>query len=109
MFAVLVPAALAPLIVTLTWAERKAKKLGLVPARAPAPELAPGTPLSGKVYARVVSPAWTFAQQLDVIGLALIGTSVALILLPLTLAQGAKGGWDNREQAFVRAGPSAIY
>ena len=97
MFAVLVPAALAPLIITLTWAERKAKKLGLIPAAKPRPELASGMSLGGKAHARVVAPAWTFAQQLDLIGLILIGTSVALTLLPLTLAQGAKGGWKNRE------------
>ena len=30
MFAILVPASLAPLIVTLFWAEQKAKRLGLV-------------------------------------------------------------------------------
>ncbi len=31
MFAILIPTSLAPLIVTLVWAERKAKRLGLVP------------------------------------------------------------------------------
>ena len=89
MFAILVPAALSPLIVTLAWAERKAKKLGLVPAPAPAPEV------ERTINARVVRPAWTFAQQLDLVGLLLIGASTALILLPLTLAEGAKGGWHN--------------
>ena len=89
MFAVLVPAALSPLIVTLAWAERKAKKLGLVLAPAPKPDVVP------TINARIVRPAWTFAQQLDIIGLVFIGTSVALILLPLTLAESAKGGWHN--------------
>ena len=91
MFAVLVPAALAPLIVTLAWAERKAKKLGLVPDIAPSAELAP------KVNFPVVRKAWSLFEQLDIFGLALIGTSVALILLPLTLAESAKNGWKNRE------------
>ena len=31
MFAILIPTSLSPLIVTLFWAERKAKKLGLAP------------------------------------------------------------------------------
>ena len=31
MFAILIPATLSPLIATLFWAERKAKKLGIVP------------------------------------------------------------------------------
>ena len=83
MFAILVPASLSPLIVTLFWAEQKAKRLGLVPA----PTKPQHTSLGGR--------AWAFAQQLDIIGLLLIGTSVALILLPLTLSQTARGGWDN--------------
>ena len=33
MFAILIPAALSPLIVTLVWAELKAKKLGYVPEK----------------------------------------------------------------------------
>ena len=36
-------------------------------------------------------------QKLDILGLLLLGASVALILLPLTLAKTAKGGWKNRE------------
>ena len=84
MFAILVPASLSPLIVTLFWAERKAKKLGLVPVV----HTHNGEPFYKK--------AWTFAQQLDIVGLVLIGTSVALILLPLTLARSARNGWDNR-------------
>lgn len=35
------------------------------------------------------------AEQLDLIGLVLLGGSVALILLPLTLAKKAEGGWKN--------------
>ena len=89
MFAILVPASLAPLIVTLLWAERKAKKLGLVPK----------VTSSDDSFA---AKAWTFCQQLDLFGLILIGTSVALILLPLTLATNAKGGWNNR-QSYARS------
>ena len=84
MFAILVPASLAPLIVTLFWAEQKAKRLGLVPAP-PKSEHSIGARL------------WSFAEQLDIIGLLLIGASIALILLPLTLAPRAKGQWHNRE------------
>ena len=86
MFAILIPVSLAPLIVTLLWAERKAKRLGLVVKR----EHKHSLPV--RLYHT--------AQKLDVMGLLLIGTSVALILLPLTLAKGAKGGWDNREYCF---------
>ncbi|KAF9014214.1 drug:h+ antiporter [Cyathus striatus] len=81
MFAILVPAALGPLIITLVWAEMKAKKLGLVPR----------TKSEGSIPKRVIS----FAEKLNVIGLLLLGTFVALILLPCTLSSNAKGGWNN--------------
>ncbi|PBL02673.1 MFS general substrate transporter [Armillaria gallica] len=82
MFAILVPASLSPLIITLVWAERKAKRLGLVPEK----------PKSDK---SLLQQTLEVISQLDVVGLVLIGTSVALILLPLTLAENASGGWNN--------------
>ncbi|KAK7447416.1 hypothetical protein VKT23_014125 [Stygiomarasmius scandens] len=83
MFAILIPVSLSPLIVTLLWAERKAKRLGLVP------------PKKQDSNTKLVSSAWRIAQEMDLIGLVLIGASVALILLPLTLAGKANGGWSN--------------
>ena len=100
MFAILVPASLSPLIVTLFWAEQKAKKLGLLEAPPLRPDLAE-PPVQVPFLRTWWTKAWTFAQQLDIVGLVLIGTSVALILLPLTLAQGAKGQWDNRMSFLV--------
>lgn len=44
MFAILVPASLLPLIITLLWAEQKAKRLGIVDASLPDPNDAPRTP-----------------------------------------------------------------
>ncbi|KAF8149148.1 drug:h+ antiporter [Crassisporium funariophilum] len=87
MFAILVPVSLAPLIITLLWAERKARKLGVV-ARANAGQSEP----ERKSFAKNILDT---ADKLDVIGLLLIGTSVALILLPITLSKTAKGGWNN--------------
>lgn len=84
MFAILIPVSLSPLIITLYWAETKAKKLGLVKA-------APSEPRR-----TILQSIWNYAEQLDVIGLLLMGAAVALILLPLTLSQTAKGKWDNR-------------
>lgn len=82
MFAILVPASLAPLVITLYWAERKAKKLGLVPVKHNTMSV------GGRV--------WYFVEQLDVIGLTFLGAAVALILLPLTLSRTARDGWKNR-------------
>ena len=38
------------------------------------------------------------AEQLDFVGLVLLGGAVSLILLPLTLAEDAKDHWKNRKQ-----------
>jgi hypothetical protein len=152
MFAILVPISLAPLILTLLWAERKAKRLGLVPTPSssdqnpdsgtpltpldPHPHSSPATHAEGYIngtgagngapldYGSTGSPTkqsfspppaataaagrksktktilsriWKIGEQLDVIGLMLLGGGVACILLPLTLAEAAKGGWRNRE------------
>lgn len=116
MFAILVPAALAPLIITLLWAEAKAKRLGIIPptssstsasrahtrASSNASPLSPlGTRSPSKGRAGAGAGVWgkvrRVGEQLDVIGLLLLGASVALILLPLTLSQTAKGRWGNRE------------
>ncbi|KAG7094622.1 hypothetical protein E1B28_005446 [Marasmius oreades] len=76
MFAILVPAALSPLIVTLLCAERKAKKLDLTHA----------TPKTG---------VFELVRRMDIFGLMLLGAAAALILLPLTLARSAENGWNN--------------
>lgn len=81
MFAILVPASLLPLIATLLWAEREARKRGYITKQ----------PSKDGVWAKFLD----YAERLDIVGLTLIGTSVALILLPLTLARSAKGGWKN--------------
>ncbi|KAG5639035.1 hypothetical protein H0H81_007648 [Sphagnurus paluster] len=86
MFAILIPVSLFPLIVTLLWAENKARKMGIVQV-ANEKEAAPQQGLLQRLL--------TTASQLDIPGLLLIGTSVALVLLPLTLSQTAKGGWNN--------------
>ncbi|KAH8829259.1 major facilitator superfamily domain-containing protein [Flagelloscypha sp. PMI_526] len=80
MFAILIPASLAPLITTLLWAERKAKKLGVVASH------------------QVSHQKTGFVQALhamDVFGLLLIAASISLILLPMTLSKTALGGWHN--------------
>ncbi|THH28555.1 hypothetical protein EUX98_g5621 [Antrodiella citrinella] len=84
MFAILIPVSLSPLIITLYWAERKAKKLGLVTN--PAPE-APKKSL--------FQTLWKYAEQMDLVGLLLLGAAVSLILIPLTISQTVKDGWNN--------------
>ena len=50
-----------------------------------------------EAHLSVLQRVWRFIDALDLVGLALLGAAVALILLPLTLTQTAKGGWHNRE------------
>lgn len=98
MFAILVPASLAPLIVTLFWAEGKAKRLGLVERTLRRTN--PGLSSSAIAKRPLIKRVWKFVDQLDLVGLMILGASVALILLPLTLSQTAKGGWHNRESCL---------
>lgn len=85
MFAIMVPISLAPLIVTLFWAESKASRLGLVKA----PRASPST------FASKGQRILNIAEQLDIVGLTLLGAGVALILLPLTLSQTVRDQWQN--------------
>jgi MFS family permease len=82
MFAILVPASISPLIITLVWAENKAKKLGFAP---------PVRVATGSMGART----WGLFQKLDLPGLFLLGAGVTLVLLPMTLAARALDGWGN--------------
>ncbi|WVF70813.1 hypothetical protein IAT40_005607 [Kwoniella sp. CBS 6097] len=83
MFAILVPVALAPIIVTLLWAQWKAKKMNKIKYSRP--------PI-GKAWARAVVDG---LLEMDFIGLLLIAASLALILLPLGLAPKAVRGWKT--------------
>jgi hypothetical protein len=87
MFAILVPATLSPLILTLLWGERKAKTLGLVEEDRRHASCQ-GSPLER--LRRITG-------QLNIVGLVLLAVAVALILLPLTLSKKAAGGWRNGE------------
>ncbi|KAF7323193.1 hypothetical protein HMN09_00099800 [Mycena chlorophos] len=81
MFIILIPAGLAPLILTLFTSDHALQRRS-----SPGPT---GKPLLQRILA--------VAQELDAVGLVLIGASTSLILLPLSLAQhstqGIRGGW----------------
>lgn len=96
MFAILVPATLSPLIITLFWAERKAKRLGIVENVLSDAGVVPSKVATKDPDETIVKKTIQAAEQLDLVGLILLGASVSLILLPLTLAQGARGQWKNR-------------
>lgn len=81
MFAILVPVCLSPIVIALLWAQRKARRMH---------KLNTGSAL--KLQRTSVIRSIT---ELDLVGLILVALSLALILLPLTLAAAAKNGWRN--------------
>jgi MFS family permease len=93
MFAILVPVSLAPLIITLLWAERKAKMLALLDSPKPRSRSSSSQPSlpRGSMIARFLRSA----EQLDLVGLVLLGLAVSLTLLPLTVGRNVKGSWKN--------------
>ncbi|KAJ4376037.1 hypothetical protein N0V83_001317 [Neocucurbitaria cava] len=81
-WAIILPVCFIPLAVSLYMNQRRAKKMGLdVPS-----------PFRGHTAVQVVKNLWF---DMDVFGLLLLATAISLILLPLTLAPGASGGWKN--------------
>jgi hypothetical protein len=90
MFAILVPVSLAPLIVTLLWAERKAKKLTLLDSPKPR-----SRSISSLEQESMMARFLRSAEQLDLVGLVLLGFAVSLTLLPLTISQTVNGQWKN--------------
>ena len=124
MFAIFVPLTLLPLIITLFWAESRAKQLGILPENlsdtieignpAAAHPLAdsnfdavsPISATSGVLVTKPEDSFWTkagcMAEQLDAVGLTLLGRAVALILLPVTLSKMASGGFRNGQSYWSR-------
>lgn len=105
------PVITAPAIVVLYWADWRAKNMGTLSFSAsPAARrrheqliasghLSPDDPLAadGREKVTFLQGLTSFAEQLDLGGLILIGFAFGLILLPITLARqtGTSGGWRN--------------
>jgi hypothetical protein len=86
MFVILIPIALSPLIATLLWSERITRRR-LASARA-----------SNKTY---VQSLLDTLEELDAVGLLLIGVSISLTLLPLSLAKHTTRWSDGGMFFFV--------
>ena len=85
MFAIMIPVLLTPAIWTLYVVQRRAKKL----------VLASGGTIKKRGNDTVLRTAWKGLVAVDLPGLILLGFAFSLILLPLSLAESADGGWDN--------------
>ncbi|KAF2127021.1 siderochrome-iron transporter-like protein Sit1 [Dothidotthia symphoricarpi CBS 119687] len=86
MFCILYPVCALPLIVSLWWVTRKAKKSGDLDAIKTPHQLHGGWKLVKALF-------W----QLDVIGIALTSIMLGFILTPLTIAGGISAQWSKTE------------
>ena len=82
LWAIVLPVAFLPLALALFLNLRKASKLHLLPP----------SPWADVSVGKGAKNLWF---ELDIFGLLLLSAAISLILLPLTLAAGAKGGWRN--------------
>lgn len=96
MFAILVPVLLIPAIFTLYSMQRRGEKLGMVTLAA-SKRLRTGAEegVRTRSFAFWAKLLYQGLIDIDIIGLVILGTSFALILLPFTLAEEADGGWRN--------------
>ncbi|KAK7020478.1 major facilitator superfamily domain-containing protein [Favolaschia claudopus] len=84
-FVVLIPVTLSPLIITLLWSER----------------------ITNRQHTHTVEPkTWTrklidTAEELDIVGLLLVGASISLTLLPLSLARHVERWRDTAGMASI--------
>jgi MFS family permease len=81
-WAIVLPVSFLPLALALFLNQRKAAKLNMLPPM----------PWKNKPPISILKSLWF---ELDIMGLLLLSASVALILIPLTLAATPKGGWKN--------------
>ncbi|KAF8685694.1 MFS general substrate transporter [Rhizoctonia solani] len=100
-FAIITPAIMAPAIMTLFAAERRAKKKG---------ELVSGRPTDeSKPRRSVFQLLREFITQMDIVGLILLGLIFGLILFPISLAKTVHGGWSNASMiAMISVGAACV-
>ncbi|KAI4169854.1 MAG: hypothetical protein LQ343_005403 [Gyalolechia ehrenbergii] len=79
---IVLPIAFLPLALALLLNMRKARKLCQLPP----------SPWKGQSFIGGSKSVW---YELDIMGLLLLSAAFSLILIPCTLAQRAKGGWNN--------------
>ncbi|KIW85436.1 hypothetical protein Z517_00826 [Fonsecaea pedrosoi CBS 271.37] len=97
MFTIIVPVLLLPAIFTLYSMQRRGEKLGMVTMAASRRERI----ANSKESITSTSPTYWMKlmleglNEIDMIGLIILGFAFALILLPFTLAEDADGGWGN--------------
>ncbi|CAE6421952.1 unnamed protein product [Rhizoctonia solani] len=101
MFAIIIPAIMAPAIITLFAAERRAEKKGEFASDSSSDE-----PKSSRSSLHLLKE---FTVQMDIVGLILVGLIFGLILFPISLAKTVHGGWSNASMiAMIVVGVACI-
>lgn len=95
MFAILVPALLIPAIGTLYTMQRRGEKAGMVTIADSADVRTGVAEVNSKGFGHWIKLTYKALIDIDIIGLILLGFAFSLILLPMTLAKSAGGGWGN--------------
>ncbi|GAA6059139.1 hypothetical protein JCM10212_003886 [Sporobolomyces blumeae] len=93
MFIILIPVVLSPIIVTLFWAQFRARKLGL--DSTDIAEINGGTAARAKDTRSFARRMIGHAIDFDAVGLILFGAGWACLLLPLNLVNKATLTWDS--------------
>lgn len=96
MFCFIIPGGAAPIIITLFWAQWKAKKLGVSATNY---NNVPEAELQLRESGSFLTKIKALFTEIDALGLILIGFGVALILIPLTTVN--KGGSTWRSGSIV--------
>lgn len=85
MFSILIPVSLAPVLFTLLWGERKAKRLGVVDLRHGTKTATIKGEKVEKEHVSLWSKVVGLLLEMDILGLLLLATGWALLLVALTL------------------------
>ncbi|KAL8278568.1 hypothetical protein RQP46_009060 [Phenoliferia psychrophenolica] len=93
MFAIIMPAAIAPIVATLFWAQHRAKKLGVEATNYRDDKT--DKVLSVKDRVSLVQRVRTHLIDLDAFGLLLFAAGWACVLLPLTLVNNDHTTWHS--------------
>lgn len=93
MFAIMIPVLLCPAIITLYGMQRKAQ--GMVSMADAGRVRRDGVEMKARGAKDYLRLAWEGIVEVDLAGIILLGFAWSLILLPLSLADDAVGGWSN--------------
>lgn len=91
MFCIIIPVATLPIVVTLLWAQRRAKKLGVVATDYQSSQMSTVQRDTRSFAVRMKD----IANGLDLLGLFFFAAAWSLILIPLTLVNHGTSSWHS--------------